>query len=44
MFSSETSDYNDGFVLPCAIDFGTVAAASRRGMRRSTAQRHSVPC
>lgn len=26
----EHTDYNDGFVLPCAIDFGTVAAASRR--------------
>ncbi|MEM8182732.1 galactokinase [Morganella morganii subsp. sibonii] len=26
----EHTDYNDGFVLPCAINFGTVAAASRR--------------
>ncbi|EBR0130450.1 galactokinase, partial [Salmonella enterica subsp. enterica serovar Ajiobo] len=26
----EHTDYNDGFVLPCAIDFGTVAAVSRR--------------
>ncbi len=26
----EHTDYNDGFVLPCAIDFGTVAAALRR--------------
>lgn len=26
----EHTDYNDGFVLPCAIDFGTVAGASRR--------------
>ncbi|WP_049246375.1 galactokinase [Morganella morganii] len=26
----EHTDYNDGFVLPCAIDFGTVATASRR--------------
>lgn len=28
------TDYNDGFVLPCAIDFGTVIAASpRKDMR-----------
>ena len=26
----EHTDYNDGFVLPCAIDFGTVVAARRR--------------
>lgn len=26
----EHTDYNDGFVLPCAINFGTVIAASRR--------------
>ena len=26
----EHTDYNDGFVLPCAIDRGTVIAASRR--------------
>ena len=26
----EHTDYNDGFVLPCAIDFGTVAACTPR--------------
>ncbi|MDY0748459.1 galactokinase [Paucibacter sp. R3-3] len=26
----EHTDYNDGFVLPCAIDYGTVIAGSRR--------------
>ena len=26
----EHTDYNDGFVLPCAIDFQTVVAASKR--------------
>ena len=26
----EHTDYNDGFVLPCAIDFGTLVAASPR--------------
>ncbi len=26
----EHTDYNDGFVLPCAIDFGTVICASKR--------------
>ena len=26
----EHTDYNDGLVLPCAIDFGTVVAARRR--------------
>ena len=26
----EHTDYNDGFVLPCAIDFKTVVAASKR--------------
>ncbi|CAM3600253.1 galactokinase [Parendozoicomonas haliclonae] len=26
----EHTDYNDGFVLPCAIDYGTVVAASLR--------------
>lgn len=26
----EHTDYNDGFVLPCAIDFGTVAACAPR--------------
>lgn len=26
----EHTDYNDGFVLPCAIPFGTVAALARR--------------
>ncbi|MCW8327719.1 galactokinase [Photobacterium sp. SDRW27] len=26
----EHTDYNDGFVLPCAIDYQTVVAASRR--------------
>ena len=26
----EHTDYNDGFVLPCAIDYGTVVAASAR--------------
>ncbi len=26
----EHTDYNDGFVLPCAIDFGTVVAATAR--------------
>ncbi|TXT36260.1 MAG: galactokinase [Comamonadaceae bacterium] len=26
----EHTDYNDGFVLPCAINFGTVIAASLR--------------
>ncbi len=27
----EHTDYNDGFVLPCAIDLGTVVAAGRGG-------------
>ncbi len=27
----EHTDYNDGLVLPCAIDFGTVVGARRRG-------------
>ncbi len=26
----EHTDYNDGFVMPCAIDYGTVVAASSR--------------
>ncbi len=26
----EHTDYNDGFVLPCAIDYGTIVAASPR--------------
>ena len=26
----EHTDYNDGFVLPCAINFGTLIAASAR--------------
>ena len=26
----EHTDYNDGFVLPCAIDFGTAAACTPR--------------
>lgn len=30
----EHTDYNDGFVLPAAIDFQTVVAASRRDDRR----------
>jgi len=29
----EHTDYNDGFVLPCAIDFGTLVAASARSDR-----------
>jgi len=29
----EHTDYNDGFVLPCAIDFGTLVAASPRNDR-----------
>ena len=27
----EHTDYNDGFVLPCAIDFATCAAAAKNG-------------
>lgn len=30
----EHTDYNDGFVLPCAINFHTVVAARRRGDRQ----------
>lgn len=30
----EHTDYNDGFVLPCAINFKTVVAATRRNDRR----------
>jgi galactokinase len=30
----EHTDYNDGYVLPCAIDFGTVVAARPRSDRR----------
>src|SRR5262245_32169151 len=30
----EHTDYNDGFVLPAAIDRGTVAAVARRADRR----------
>src|SRR5207237_1364519 len=30
----EHTDYNDGFVLPCAIDFATYAAAAVRDDRR----------
>jgi galactokinase len=30
----EHTDYNDGFVLPCAIDLGTTVAAARRDDRR----------
>jgi len=30
----EHTDYNDGFVLPCAIDFGTLVAARQRSDRR----------
>jgi galactokinase len=30
----EHTDYNDGFVLPCAIDFGTLVAARARGDRQ----------
>ncbi|HEX6703751.1 MAG TPA: galactokinase [Albitalea sp.] len=30
----EHTDYNDGFVLPCAIDRGTVVAAAKREDRR----------
>lgn len=30
----EHTDYNDGFVLPCAIDFATYVAGSRRQDRR----------
>ncbi|MEO6280666.1 galactokinase [Roseateles sp.] len=30
----EHTDYNDGFVLPCAIDFGTLVAARARSDRR----------
>ncbi|MGB2079316.1 MAG: galactokinase family protein, partial [Vibrio sp.] len=26
----EHTDYNDGFVLPCAIDYQTVVAAAKR--------------
>ena len=35
----EHTDYNDGFVLPCAIDFRTVVAAARRddGLIRAVA-------
>src|SRR5690349_7201514 len=33
----EHTDYNDGFVLPMAIDRGTLVAASPRGDRRITA-------
>lgn len=29
----EHTDYNDGFVLPCAIDYQTMTAASKRGDR-----------
>ncbi|EPL6453550.1 MULTISPECIES: galactokinase [Providencia] len=29
----EHTDYNDGFVLPCAIDYLTMTAASKRGDR-----------
>jgi galactokinase len=29
----EHTDYNDGFVLPCAIDFGTLVAARPRAAR-----------
>jgi len=30
----EHTDYNDGFVMPCAIDFATFVAASRRDDRK----------
>ncbi len=30
----EHTDYNDGFVMPCAIKFGTALAASRNGTDR----------
>ena len=30
----EHTDYNDGFVMPCAIDFATYAAASERSDRK----------
>lgn len=30
----EHTDYNDGFVLPCAIDYHTVISGTRRGDRR----------
>ncbi|MCV6604851.1 MAG: galactokinase, partial [Porticoccaceae bacterium] len=30
----EHTDYNDGFVLPCAINYGTVVAAAKRDDRR----------
>ena len=30
----EHTDYNDGFVLPCAIDYGTVVACASRDDRR----------
>lgn len=36
----EHTDYNDGFVLPAAIDFQTFAAAARRGGR--TLRIHSI--
>ena len=26
----EHTDYNDGFVLPCAIDYQTIVAAAKR--------------
>ncbi len=33
----EHTDYNDGFVLPCAIDYGTVVAARLRSDQQVTA-------
>jgi galactokinase len=30
----EHTDYNDGFVLPCALERGTIVAVARRGDRR----------
>lgn len=30
----EHTDYNDGFVLPCAIDYQTVIACARRDNRQ----------